>query len=515
MRSHTLLPYITAVCAITAGLAGCGAGQKAGSKPPSSPIVIDPSIKGTRGELLGTPTRVHSWDAQGLYTAMANFGPTGTYLAGISGRLICGVDVYQFSYGTVGAAGEATTASGALMVPTGDAQACLGSRSVVLYGHGNTQRRDANMADVRPDTPLGSAALTAIAMYASQGDVVVAPNYVGYHTSALGYHPHHIADQQSKDMIDALTAARKALPTVAPSSQQNGKLFITGFSEGGYAAMATHRAMQAAGMPVTASSPQGGAFAESVGFEKMMGAPNGLDNLDQVTPEQLLLYIMKFVGWQKAYGNIYSTPADLFPAAYAAGLESLLPSTLPASQIRAKLPPYLLANDMPHYSRLTAAQQAYFGPPEQSLLKTSVIMAIQADIVAHPCPSTSASAPLACSPSHPARKAWLNNDMRDWVPTSPVLMCGGNADPVVGFPQAQLALAYFEAHKVRPGLVTLLDVDSPASANDPHALAKETFASFRLRYLRAGTDIMTGPIYHGSLAFMGCAVAGREFFKRF
>ena len=387
MRTNTLLPYITAVCAITAGLAGCGAGQKASSKPPAA--VIDTSSKGARGELLGAPTRVHAWDAESLYTAMVNFGSTGTYLAGISGRLICGVDVYQFSYGTVGAAGEPTTASGALMVPTGDAQACLGSRSVVLYGHGNTQRREANMADVRPDAPLGATSLTAIAMYASQGYVVVAPNYVGYHTSPLGYHPHHIADQQSKDMIDALTAARKALPSVASSTQQNGKLFITGFSEGGFAAMATHRAMQAAGMPVTASSPQGGAYAESAGFETMMGAPNGLDNLDQVTPEQILIYIMKFVGWQKAYGNIYSNPADLFPAAYAAGLETLLPSTLSSSQIRAKVPPYLLANDMPHYSRLTAAQQAYFGPPEQSLLKTSVIKAIQADIV-----RTRARAPL-------------------------------------------------------------------------------------------------------------------------
>jgi hypothetical protein len=50
-------------------------------------------------------------------------------------------------------------------------------------------------------------------MFAAEGYIVVAPNYVGYDTSTLGYHPYLNADQQSKDMIDALTAARSALPT--------------------------------------------------------------------------------------------------------------------------------------------------------------------------------------------------------------------------------------------------------------------------------------------------------------
>ena len=50
------------------------------------------------------------------------------------------------------------------------------------------------------------------AMFAAQGYIVVAPNYAGYDTSTLAYHPYLNADQQSKDMMDALTAARTALP---------------------------------------------------------------------------------------------------------------------------------------------------------------------------------------------------------------------------------------------------------------------------------------------------------------
>ena len=97
------------------------------------------------------------------------------------------------------------------------------------------------------------------ALFASRGYIVVAPNYVGYGTSTLGYHPYLNADQQSKDMIDALAAARSALPVASESSTTaSAKLFITGYSQGGYVAMATHRAMQAAGVAVTAAATLSG-----------------------------------------------------------------------------------------------------------------------------------------------------------------------------------------------------------------------------------------------------------------
>ena len=50
--------------------------------------------------------------------------------------------------------------------------------------------------------PNGEALVLA-ALFASQGYIVVAPNYAGYDSSTLPYHPYLVADQQSKDMIDA------------------------------------------------------------------------------------------------------------------------------------------------------------------------------------------------------------------------------------------------------------------------------------------------------------------------
>ena len=156
-------------------------------------------------------------------------------------------------------ANEATNASGAVMVPTGSDPACTGARPIVLYAHGTTTDRNYNIADIIDPAKPGAAEGSLMgAMYAAQGFIVVAPNYAGYDVSKLPYHPYLNADQQSKEMIDALAAARKALPNIG--SSDSGKLLLTGYSQGGHVAMATHRALQAAGQTVTASAPMLSAF---------------------------------------------------------------------------------------------------------------------------------------------------------------------------------------------------------------------------------------------------------------
>ena len=56
-----------------------------------------------------------------------------------------------------------------------------------------------------------------------------------------------------------------------------------------------------------------------------------------------------FTAYQKAYGNIYADPAEVFSTPYAAGIESLLPSTTPRSQLYAAglLPQYALFSSTP------------------------------------------------------------------------------------------------------------------------------------------------------------------------
>ena len=148
------------------------------------------------------------------------------------------------------------------MVPNDSASQCQGARPIVLYAHGTNADRAFNIADLQ--TADNGEGLLMAAVFAAEGYIVVAPNYVGYDTSTLGYHPYLNGDQQSKDMIDALAAARSALPAAnAPGTTDSGQLFVTGYSQGGYVAMATHRALQEAGQTVTASAPMSGPYALS------------------------------------------------------------------------------------------------------------------------------------------------------------------------------------------------------------------------------------------------------------
>src|SRR5579863_2633061 len=308
-------------------LAACGSGGGSDSGTGTGPA---------RGMLLQTPPQLLSTVTAPTLLLELNAAINQQLLA-LSGTPICDILIYHIQYETVGGANEATTASAALMVPTGFGASCTGARPIVLYAHGTTTDRAFNMANIQ-----NSETLVLAALFASQGYIVVAPNYAGYDTSTLPYHPYLIADQESKDMIDALTAARTALPLVSATlTKDSGQLFITGYSQGGYVAMATHRAMQDAGLKVNASAPMSGpyalgAFADAVFYGEVNGGAT-------VTATLLI------TGYEAAYGNIYNSAVEVFEPEYASGIGSLLPSTMLRSQLSAegKLPQYALFSSTP------------------------------------------------------------------------------------------------------------------------------------------------------------------------
>ena len=210
------------------------------------------------------PLRIASLNAAS-FAAQLSANATAAQLVQITGVPTCGVDFYYIKFWTVGASGEITLSSGALMVPTGAAPACSGPRPIVLYAHGTWTDKTGNIADITntaTPSPTNNENVIVAATYAAQGYIVVAPNYAGYDISTLGYHPYLDAVQQSGEMIDALTAARTALPnTMSAATSDSGKLFVTGYSQGGHVAMATQRALEAAGKSITAAAPMSGPYA--------------------------------------------------------------------------------------------------------------------------------------------------------------------------------------------------------------------------------------------------------------
>ncbi len=482
-----------------------------GSTPPRGSLVESP------------PPRTDSVSVAELALSL---GATleGQELLQLTGQPACRVDVHHMRYRTVAPGDAPTIASAALMVPAGVEPQCQGERPMLLYAHGTTSERDFNMADIRNEDRL--EAILMAATFAAHGYIVVAPNYVGYDVSTT-YHPYLNADQSSKDMIDALTAARSAVPTLfAPTTRESAQLFVTGYSQGGHVAMATHRAMQASGVGVTASAPMSGPYALSAFGDAVF--------FGQVNAGAPLFLTMLITGYQRAYGNIYSAPSEAFEARYASGIESLLPSTqrrsalyeqglLPRDQLFSAEPPD------PAYAQYTPATQPAdfasvfalgFGPDH--LITNSFRLAYLQDAQANPdggFPTTTTGLPPN-APAHPLRQAFKRNDLRDWTPTSPMLLCGGSGDPTVFYMNTQLMQGYW-APSAAP--VTVLDVDADPVANDPYEDFKQAFDVAKA--LVAANAIAGGAsdggaaavheAYHATLVSPFCLAATREYFESF
>ena len=88
----------------------------------------------SRGTLLQDPPEL-----RGVVSASSLLFQLGTeatrQLLLLDASLVCDVVVYRLRYSTVGGTDESTTASGALMVPTGGDARCTGARPALLYAH--------------------------------------------------------------------------------------------------------------------------------------------------------------------------------------------------------------------------------------------------------------------------------------------------------------------------------------------------------------------------------------------
>ena len=489
-------------------LSACGGGGSAG------PVIDNTPARGTL--VANPPVLVPIPQANG--TALTKLDPVvfkasldaaRPGLTQITGAPKCEISTYYMKYVTVGGANEMTDATGAIMVPSGSDPACTGPRPVILYAHGTTVEKSFNMANLRDN----SESTLLAAMYAAQGFIVVAPNYAGYDTSALTYHPYLNAEQQANDMVDSLRAARKAFATIG--AQDSGKLVVSGYSQGGHVAMATQRAMQttyASEFKVAALAGMSGPYAMSLlGDATFAGSPNagGTVFLPLLTSS-----------WQKSYGGLYTSPNEVFEDKYAAGIESLLPGALTFNELftTGKLPAYaMFAKDsLPGPS--SPAFGAFFG--DGNLIKSSYRNTYLADAQKNPC-NVNPADPLSCTPANPFRKAGVKNDLRNYVPNVPVFLCGGNADPTVFFASTQATAGFFQAKGLPAAALTVLDVDSsPTSAADPFAAAKVGFAQSKTAAINAAVAAKQDPAtavaaaYHGTLVPPFCHAASRAFFQQ-
>jgi len=512
-RFPTLAPAALLAALLTA--CGGGGGSSGGIVFPPLP---QPPDEG-RGSLVTNPPERTTRFSASQFDALLQADAQGRALLQLTGAPKCGIDLRTMKYRTIGGQGEATDASAALMVPSGTDAACSGARPIVLYAHGTTAARDYDLARfAETGQPAAGEGLMIAAMFAAQGYTVLAPNYAGYADSALPYHPYLNGDQQGKDMVDALTAARKALPL--EGVRDGGALFVTGYSQGGYVAMAAHRELQALGQPVTASAPLSAPTAISLLTDyNFLGWP---------ALGSTLFVPLLSTSWQKQFGDVYTATGDLYEARYANGIDTLLPSLTPLPELFAqgKLPQTALypANAVP--GPVDPALSIFYG--RDNLVRQSYLTQANNDILAHPCPgnalpasaaSLNTSAPLDCKPALGFRKAAVANDLRRWVPQRPVLMCGGAGDPTVNFLSTLATAGYFRASGMPNEQLAVLDLEEGSGAGDPYAGARAGFATAKadLAASTPGSEEDKARAvtlaYHGALVPPFCLASARGFFE--
>jgi hypothetical protein len=503
------LPLRLAALCTAAILAACGGGSARDT--PSQDTWQS-------GVLRGPPVLTVSLTAAQLKAQLQGGPARDQALLALAGDPVCDVQVHAIQFSTDGGAKEQTTSSGALMVPGGTDPRCSGGKPLLLYAHATHAERSFNLARLDDTTnPAYEEALALAALFATQGFVVIAPNDAGYDTSTLGYHPFLNAQQQAGEMIDAWNAGRDALSRVSSRVSAGSKLFLAGYSEGGYVALATLRALQQAGVPVTAAMPMSGPYAVATALD---------DNFaGQVHVGAPLFGTLIATSYQKAYGTVYASPSQLYEPAYAVGIETLLPGAGTAAlRTAGKLPASALfsstAPQAPAGSGLQSALDAITPPHGTAfddvfahgfgtdhLFSNSYRLAYLLDLQAHPD-----------QPVQGLRAAAKINDLRGgWFPKAPTLLCGGSDDPTVSFARNTLVM-----QQQWSGLpwVSVLDVDAQPAAVDPFVAEKLAFGVLKAAMQLDAQLNSSDPVwqvadnYHAAV-FPFCASAARRFFLAF
>jgi alpha/beta superfamily hydrolase len=296
--------------------------------------------------------------------------------------------MYKMIYNTVDAQGDPTIASGAFLVPTNTT--CL-DFPVAVYHHGTSLRKT--------DVPSYNVQETLIGkVFAAGGYFTCMPDYIGMGESP-GLHPYVHGESEATASIDMIRAAREFISD-SLSMIDNGEVFLTGYSQGGHACMATHKYINDNNMSnefdVIASAPCSGPYVLSITMA---------DSLTSLTPYSNPGYIVYLLAsYELVYGNIFNSWSDVLKSPY----DTIVPpffdgnnTTLGMGQLNSLIPQVM-----------------------DSLIVDSVLTNFINDSV---------------NKTHPLWVALLANDNYDWTPQEPVNMYYCTADEQVAYTNSLVA----------------------------------------------------------------------------
>jgi pimeloyl-ACP methyl ester carboxylesterase len=372
-----------------------------------------------------------------------------------SGAAACDVTVREIVHTTTGPNGGTYEVSAGLYEPIPSAT-CPGPFPLLSFNRGTATAQHKAMSAFGDDDAFPGIGATAIQVFAAHGYVVIATDYLGFARSTFPYHPYMHAASQATTTIDAILAARSSLQR--RGVPMSDRLFLAGYSQGGHAAMATQRAIEAdpaLGLTVTAAGTMSGPYNVARQVRDVMN-----DAWDAPAPQDTLVATYILTAYQQVYGTLYASPDVYFIPPYDEGIEALLPTradTLPPG-VTPYGPPWLFSIGRIHWpdfsSRCPSSGPVTWGvdctrlPYVMAYLLTDRLRADVGD------------------PDHPLSVALQENTLLDWRPEAPVLLCGGGRDATVDF---QNSIDAYKSMVAAGATVELVDVE--AIADFDHALS--------------------------------------------
>lgn len=290
------------------------------------------------------------------------------------------IDVYRLDYNTVSYDSTATVASGMMAVPRN--KTCR--FPMASYEHGTESARLEAPSYLSGEEPVIGMVMASI------GYIVAEPDYLGL-GDGPGLHPYQHAQTEASASIDMLRAVREYCDSAG--IHHNGQLFLFGYSQGGHACMATHRAIQNqlnGEFTVTAAAPMSGAYDMSGVMINTM-----LSDTPYSQPGYLAYLV---VSWAPIY-HLYDSIQQAFIPPYDTTLPPLLDGNHDIGYLN---------NAMPNVAKHA------FTPSELDTFTND--------------------------PTSLVRQALVENDVYDWKPLCPVKITFCKADQYVPYMNAVVAI---------------------------------------------------------------------------
>ncbi|GAA4619780.1 alpha/beta fold hydrolase [Actinoallomurus vinaceus] len=276
-----------------------------------TPLSPAHAVAPTRGDVVSaTRIAVMAKEKTAEYLATMSFGsPKPKY----------GVEVYRVVYRTIAVGGRPTTASGLVVLPRGKNRRLR----TVVYEHGTNPTKKA-AATVDP----GSYDRAASILFAGAGFGTVAPDYLGLGLGP-GRHPYMDHASETSASLDMLRAAEKV--AARHGRVLDRRVRVTGFSQGGAAAMALGRVLQAKGR-LAALAPVSGPYDV-----EHAEVPEGLHGTS-LDPREVTFYLGYWLTSMNRLHHIYASPSEAFRQPYSATVETLFDGDHTPAEIVTGLP---------------------------------------------------------------------------------------------------------------------------------------------------------------------------------